>query len=471
MIQKLQIKIIAVVLGTLLIVFAAVLLVLNLSVARTSAQRAENFMSTIIENDGFFFTRLNPYDFEGVRVFPIPENDMPMSAVRIISPFEGSQQEMQFRFRTHFIPSEMSRAGRFFYVRTDFDGTVIEENLQFVFGLENAANYIELARYSGRTRGNIGNFSFMTAEKPYGQMLVFIERSIDMLLISRLNQISLWVAGIVSLILFFLSVFLSRWIVAPVKNSFEKQRRFISDASHELKTPLTIISANADVLRNEMGENQRLSHIKIQSERMNGLVHDMLTLAKADEGQISIVRGKFDISAAIFNTVLEFESRAFEEEKNYSYDIKENIEYIGDEKQIKQLAAVLIDNALQYSGASGDIKVTLNADIRGSRNFYQNSFEVSASAQPPVGAKSEFLFAPSYNSQILLSVYNTGTGVPDNEQKKIFERFYRTDESRSRETGGYGVGLSIAKAITDSHKGKISVTGEYKKWIKFDVIL
>jgi signal transduction histidine kinase len=224
-------------------------------------------------------------------------------------------------------------------------------------------------------------------------------------------------------------------MTAPIKKAFDKQRRFISDASHELKTPLTIISANIDVLKNEIGENQRLTHIKFQSERMNELVLDLLSLAKISEGNTSIIRNKFNISGSVLNTALEFESRAFEEEKKYSYDIEENIEYIGDERQVKQLVSILIDNAIQYSDANGQIKVSLRTQ----------------------------------GGYINISVFNTGTGVPENEKKKIFERFYRTDESRSRETGGYGIGLSIAEAIAESHNGKITVSGEYMKWIRFDV--
>ena len=170
---------------------------------------------------------------------------------------------------------------------------------------------------------------------------------------------------------------------------------------------------------------------------MNGLIHDLLALAKMDEGQTNIIRNSFNLSNEVLNTTLEFESCVFEERKKYTYDIKENIIFIGDEKQIKQLVTILIDNAIRYSEEKGVIEVSLSKD----------------------------------RNHICISVFNTGVGVPDEERKKIFERFYRTDESRSRETGGYGVGLSIAKSIVEMHKGKIAVTGEYLKWIRFDVIL
>lgn len=410
MIKKLQYKIIAVILGTLLLVFAAVLLVLNLSVYQTSANRSDEFMQAVVDNDGFMF----------------PQRDSP-------GPGPGRFE------REPFSNPQMMRAGRFFYAKVSQNGEMIEFNLvmMFDFSEDDALDYVKSALNSNRNKGNIDSFSYLTAEKPYGQIVVFAERSIENLLLEQLNKTSLWAAIIVCLILAGLAVFLARWMVAPVQESFDKQRRFISDASHELKTPLTIISANVDVLQNEIGENQRIEHIKAQSQRMSGLVHDLLTLAKADEEQENIIRSEFNLSGAILNTALEFESRAFEEGKQYSFDIAENILYTGDEKQIKQLAGILIDNAIHYSDDNGQIAVSLNAD----------------------------------GNHIRLSVFNTGIGVSNEEQEKIFERFYRVDESRSRETGGYGIGLSIAKAIVEAYRGKISVSGEYGKWVRFDVVL
>ena len=410
MIKRLQIKIIAVILGTLLLVFAAVLFVLNTSVNQTSVQRADDFMTLIIENDGL----------------PFP-------------PSEALMPALDMNRRNPFLHTQVMRGGRFFYVKIDHSGNIFEENLMMMFDFrsEDAMEYIASAQRTGRQKGSIDIFSFMIAEKPYGKILVFLERSIDILLIERLYQTSLWAAGIVSLILACLAAFLAKWMVRPIKTTFERQRRFISDASHELKTPLTIIGANADVLQSEIGDNQRLEHIKSQSVRMSELVHDLLTLARADEGLAHVERSRFNMSDEILSTALEFESRIFEEGKKYAYDVRENIYYTGDGKQIKQLAAILIDNAIRYSDDEGLIEVSLRKD----------------------------------GGHIRLSVFNTGVGVPPEERERIFERFYRTDESRSRDTGGYGVGLSIAKGIVETHKGRIVVTGEYKKWIRFDVAL
>ena len=408
MIKRLQIKIVAVVLGTLFSVFAVVLLVLNISVYQTSSQLADDFMATVVENDGFMFPPREPFGRHDRR-----------SAEPLIKP-------------------EM-RSGRFFYAKIDSEGNIIKMDLamMFDFSEDDAKKYMLTAMDGNQRKGAIENYSFLIAEKPYGHIIVFTERSIEMRLLEQLTKTSLWVAGIAALILIFFTAVLSKWMVGPIKKAFDNQRRFVSDASHELKTPLTIISANADVLQNDIGENQQVLNIKSQTDRMNGLVHDLLMLAKTDEGKTEVVMGEFNLSGAVLNTALEFESRAFEEGKQYLYKVKDGVPYIGDEKHIKQLVGILIDNAVRYSNPHGQIQISLQTE----------------------------------GSHVRISVYNTGSGVSDEERFKIFERFYRSDESRSRETGGYGVGLSIAKAIAEMHKGKITVTGRHGEWVRFDVIL
>jgi len=400
--RRFQAKVFAAVLGALLLIFTAVLLFLNFAIYQISAGRIDDYMLFVMENDGF------------------PR------------PLTGSAAP-------HMQGAETFRAGRFFYARQDHDGGIIELNLDMMFDFspDEALRYISSAVGTELTRGNVYNFSFLSADKPYGRMFVFAERSAELFLLDNLNIISIYVSGVVSLILLCCAALLAKWMVAPLRSSFAKQRRFVADAGHELKTPLTIISANIDVLENEIGENKWLSHIRSQSERMNGLIHGLLTLARADERKAGITRSKFNLSSAILNTVLEFEGPAFEEGKQYSYEIKEDIAYDGDEKQIKQLASILIDNAIRYSNENGQVKISLDAE----------------------------------GTQIKLSVFNTGTGISGDERSKIFDRFYRTDESRSRETGGFGIGLSSAKAIVGAHKGTLEVAGEHMKWVRFDVAL
>ncbi|MDR2665789.1 MAG: HAMP domain-containing histidine kinase [Oscillospiraceae bacterium] len=409
MLKRLKIKIIAVVLGTLLLVFAAVLLVLNLSAYQRSVKRPEVFMESVLDSGGF----------------PIPQRGK-----------TGSGRDA--RGRSAADDPEFMRAGRFFYATVDKSGAVIGLNLDMMFDFtpEDARSYIAKAEASEKMRGGVENFLFMAADKPYGRMYVFSERSIETGILDHLTRASLWAAGIVCVVLSCLAAFLANWIVAPVKGAFDKQRRFISDASHEFLTPLTIIGTNVDVLQNEIGENRRLAHIRAQTERMGGLVRDLLELARADEGRPGTVMCGFDLSAAVLGTALEFESRAFEEGKRYTCDVTDGITYVGDEGQVRRLVSVLIDNAIAYSDEGGRIEVSLR----------------------PEGNRPR------------LSVFNTGVGVPQGERRKIFERFYRSDASRSRETGGYGVGLSIAACAAEAHNAKITVSGEHGRWIRFEVL-
>jgi signal transduction histidine kinase len=417
MIRKLRIKIVAVVLGSLLIVFAAVIVVLNSSVSRAAGGRIDEAMERIAENDGFVsiisISSSSPDGVQGEGVIGIGGGP-PDTAM-------------------------MMRSGRFFYVKVDQGGNIIEANLDMMFDFSygNAAEYAEAALKKGRAEGSLGNYVYLVREKNYGKIVVFAERSIELWILDRLTKISLLVAGVTGLALFGLAFFLARWMTAPVKTTLEKQRRFISDASHELKTPLTVISANADVLENEIGGNRRLTQIKFQTGRMGELIRELLTLAKADEGRADFVKSEFALSDAVLGTTLEFESMAFEEGKAYSFDVTEGLTYVGDEAQIKRLSGILIDNAIKHSDERGRINVTLDRD----------------------------------GARINLSVFNTGVGVPDADRGKLFDRFYRSDESRSRETGGYGLGLSIAKSIVDEHKGKRFVTGKYGEWTRFTVLL
>ncbi len=432
MIKQLTVKIVAVVLGSLFFVFAAMLLVLNLSAHTASVKRAEEIMLSVVANDGFI----------------LPPQERPAEPPGDLKP------------ASTFGEPDMMRAGHLFYAKTDQNGELLELNLDmmFDFSAADAQDYLTQALDSPKTKGDIGSFHFMAAVKPYGYILVFTERSVEMRLLDHLTQTSLWAAGITAIILAFVATLLAQWMAAPIKTAFDRQRRFISDASHELKTPLTVISANVDVLQHESGENLRLIHIRSQVERMSGLVHGLLTLARTDEGPAAVSFSEFNLSTAILNTVLEFESRAFEEGKTYSYEITEDLLYIGDEKQLRQLAGILIDNAIRYSDTAGLIKVSLRLDS-------------SRRSRPKRLRARRGLGTGNSNSRLCFSVYNTGIGIADDEHDKIFERFYRSDESRSRETGGYGIGLSIAKAIVTAHKGKMAVSGEYGQWIRFDVLM
>jgi signal transduction histidine kinase len=302
---------------------------------------------------------------------------------------------------------------------------------------EEMSNLLTQIIATQKRSGSINGYRFVVADKAYGTLIVLVDQRISNDMADRLMTTSLIIGGITLFVLFFISLFLANLMVKPVEEAFEKQKRFISDASHELKTPLAVISANSDVLESEIGSNKYLSYIQWESSRMNTLVNNLLTLARLDSTQGPQLFSSFDLSHAVENIALTFESTAYEEGKTYELSIEAGIHFLGDGDKIKQVVAILIDNAIKHANDHGRVTVTLKR----------------------AGEK------------IQLEVFNTGAGIPEDQQDKIFERFYRYDESRSKDTGGYGLGLAIAKSIIDDHKGKIKVKSVLNQWAKFIVIL
>ena len=223
----------------------------------------------------------------------------------------------------------------------------------------------------------------------------------------------------------------------PVRNSIEKQKQFITDASHELKTPLAIISADADVLEICEGESEWLTSIKEQTERLSVLVRNLVDLSKLDEASGDVQHEVFDLSEAVFDTAANFETLAKRNGLSFSVSAAEHIMYKGNEAELRQLVSILCDNAVKYASKDGHITVSL----------YKTS------------------------KNIFLDVFNDCDNVEKEQIDRLFDRFYRSDNSRSRETGGYGIGLSIAKAIVSRHRGRISAVTTDSKSITFKVVL
>ena len=300
-----------------------------------------------------------------------------------------------------------------------------------------AQRYIDSILDDGAVSGMIESFQFCKSQKTNGTVFVFTDKSAEMNMLDRLIKTTILIGSVSFILLSVLVVFLSRKSIEPVQKAFEKQKQFISDASHELKTPLTIISANADVLAGEIGDNKWLNYIQSQAYRMSLLVNDLLNLTRLENNSADMTFSEFNLSQAVLNTALPFECQAFEAHKIFNVDVEKNITIVASERHCKQLFAIFIDNAIKHSDENGEIKVSLKKS----------------------GDKKIF------------SVYNTGSGIRDDEKEKIFERFYRSDDSRSRSTGGYGLGLAIAKSIIDYHKFKLSVENIQGKYIKFIITM
>lgn len=325
----------------------------------------------------------------------------------------------------------------FFILMADKSGEFLAAMNNDELDTSAAQQYISAILSENASNGMVNNYQFCKSEKSNGTLIVFTDKQAELDMLDQLTRTTILIGIVTFAILSVLAYFFSKKSIEPIKIAFEKQKQFVSDASHELKTPLTVISANADVLSEEIGENKWLKYIKSQTERMNILVNDLLNLTRLENNTSEFIRVDFNLSQAITNTALPFECQAFETNKIFEVDVEEGIVVNGSENHIKQMAAIFIDNALKYSGDGGKVVVKLKRQ----------------------GDKS------------VLSVFNTGSGVKEDEKHKIFERFYRSDDSRSRMTGGYGLGLAIAKSIIDKHKFKVIVDNHEGESICFNIIM
>ena len=284
--------------------------------------------------------------------------------------------------------------------------------------------------------GKVGNIYYFLEPYQQGELLIALDLSdiVSAHKLAILNTFTILIT--IYLFLFFVVWSLSFKVFRPIREAFFRQKQFISNASHELKTPLAIISANADVL-NQNQNNKWVKSIKSQTNRMDVLVADMLSLAQFDEGKIKLNKQEFNISQLVTGVALPFDAVAFEKGKTLTLDIEENLNFFGDIQSVKKIVDILIDNAIKHAEPNSEIILTLKKE----------------------------------SNKITLSVYNKGSLIPYEHSNKIFERFYRGDVSRSRDSGGSGLGLSIAKSITDANKWKISAVSHYNDSMKITVIM
>lgn len=219
------------------------------------------------------------------------------------------------------------------------------------------------------------------------------------------------------------SIYLSRFIVQPAQAAIDREKQFVSDASHELKTPIASIRANAQVLQNQIAPNRYLNHILSETKRMEHLIQELLGLSKLDDKDGREHFEKVNLSSICQEMILSYESLAYEEGKLIEDQIAENIEILGQESQLKQLVTILLDNAIKHSLDNGKITVELLQEKK----------------------------------TALLRVSNPSLVYPDEVLKNLFERFYQAEDSRNS-SSSFGLGLAIAKAIVEKHKGSITVS-------------
>lgn len=277
---------------------------------------------------------------------------------------------------------------------------------------------------NGKSGVNIGNLYFQKYSYSLKDnlSLMIIDNSMTNEKLIRQLILSLAMLLATEIIILLVSKRLTLWIIKPVKESFEKQKQFVADASHELKTPLAVIMASSDALEKEPNESKWLDNIKFESEKMNKLIASLLDLAQSDDYKDKLELEEINLSKSVESALLPFEGVMFEKGLTLDYDIDADVKIKADSEKIKQLVGIIVDNAISHSYKNSRVFVSLK--------------------------KSE--------QTVALQITNTGDPIAPGDEEKIFERFYRSDKSRNRDDNRYGLGLAIAKNIVLALGGKIS---------------
>ncbi len=394
MIKKLQVKFILIAMASLLLVLMIIIGGANIISWNNVKNDADDILLLLAENDGAF------PDFDGMK------GPKPPPGMTLETPHES----------------------RYFYVVLNMDNkAVIRTDTKRVASIdvEEAIEYAEAAVKRNFERGFVDDYRYLKTYTNGHIRIIFLDCSKSIGAFRDFLQAGVMTALAGYVIVVALIVLLSQRIVRPVSESYEKQKRFITDAGHEIKTPLTIIGADADILEMEFGENEWLSDIKKQAQRLTGLTNDLVLLARMEEADKTMTMIEFSLSDVVSETAASFQALAQTQDKQFSCSVQPMLSLCGNEKAIQQLVTVLLDNALKYSPTGGRVSLKLEKQNKTYKLMVSNTTEEPLS---------------------------------QDDLRQLFERFYRADPSRNSKTGGHGIGLSVAKAIVEAHGGKIQAS-------------
>ncbi len=328
-----------------------------------------------------------------------------------------------------------------YVIHLDADGTVTEwtSDRSDLYTDAQIQAIADAAIAGGQATGRLdAQYYSLTNDGPSGErLLVVLDARLEYLSADRMLRVTALVAALACALLSLGAYVLIQRMLRPVQQSFDRQKQFVWDASHEFKTPLAVISANAEILGRQLGPNEYLGYIQSEVRRTDNLVQSLLTLARMDKGTVAAEMKRFDLSKALLGVALPFESTVFEAGRRLETDVPDGVWIRGDEALIQQLAVILLSNALKYSDEGGLIRLSLARKGRGAA----------------------------------ITVYNTGMGIAPENLEKVFDRFYREDASHNSAIAGNGLGLSIAQTIVRAHRGKIRAESTYGKDAAFIVTL
>lgn len=389
MIKKLRIKLIVASMISLLFVLCVIEGTIGVLSYMKIGEDADRILRILEENSGTFPMKL-PFEHRKKKSFMSPE-----------APYES----------------------RYFSVLLNDKGEVIFINTEKIASINNteATEYAVNVSKKQEDQGYYGNFRYLRYPHGDGEQIVFLDcrKQLDSFRNLLFNSFWVSVLGLSSVLV--LMIYFSSKIVKPFSDNYEKQKRFITDAGHELKTPLTIIDADTEILEMDFGENEWLKDIRNQTKRLADLTNTLILLSRMEEGQKKDMEIEFPLSDIVEEEYHIFQSLAKVNGKKLQSNIVPMISMKGDEKAIRGLVTILLDNAIKYSDEEGEIEISLEMK----------------------------------KNRIHLSVFNTTKNISKEQVSHLFDRFYRADISRNSQIKGYGLGLSIAAATVASHKGKI----------------
>ena len=409
MIKTLRRKFIVIAMSSVIVVLTVIMGTVNIANYIHINERSEQTLEILKENNGTF-------------------------------PFEEFRQKGKKFGNDKGMSAETPFETRYFTVSMDKNGTVsaIDTGRIFAVSTTMAKEYAQTLFNDNKTKGFIKNYKYARMDNNDDSfMYIFIdcERELSTFRSFLFASVGISVLGI--LLVFILVVIFSKIAVRPVAESYEKQKRFITDASHEIKTPLAIIDANTEVIEMINGENEWSESIRNQIKRLSSLTEKLVFLSRMDEEKYVMTMEEFSLSEAVLDIAQPFVTLARSKNKTLTTDIAENVMIKANEASMRQLVSLLLDNAVKYTNDGGKIELTL------------------------------FSKGKTKN----LTVFNTVDEIQKGKLDFLFERFYRLDSSRNSETGGHGIGLSVAKAIAEANNGRISAQSTDGKSICFTVTL
>ena len=443
MVKTLRRKFIAITMISVTAVFLIIMGIINIVNYSNVYSNAQARMDILAENNGEFPKTDQPQQIsdsmmkpEGMDLSQNNKNSNPQNNLM------GQKRDKRDNFNSFSyngnINEETPFESRYFNITLSENGDYVSSNLDNVAAIssDSAIGYARELYSKGSISGMYNDYMYRQIDVDGGKMYIFLDCKRDLSSFRSFLLISIIVTIAGEILVFILSAILSKIFLKPVFESYDKQKRFITDASHELKTPVAIIKANVEIVEMENGESEWTKSIVKQADRLTNLTEKMVMLSRMDEGNTNEELKDVNASKLFLEICESYEPIAVKMKKTYNVDIEPGLVIRGNETNLSQMLSLLVDNAFKYSNDGGNVDVAFKKTNKGK----------------------------------VLTVSNSVEEIEEGRHDELFERFVRRDESRNSKTGGFGIGLSVVQAIAESYKAKVSARSYDTHSIEFKVI-